>query len=62
LIWLEPLLRPKLEGPFQERTADQVAQELKIPKAQVYVAKKRVLDRLEQEHKELAHDSGLLDS
>ncbi len=47
LVWLE------------KRPAAQVAQELNLRIDKVYVAKSRVLDRLEQEVRELAEDSVL---
>jgi RNA polymerase sigma factor (sigma-70 family) len=47
LVWLE------------KRSAAQVAQELNLRIDKVYVAKSRVLDRLEQEVRELAEDSVL---
>jgi RNA polymerase sigma-70 factor (ECF subfamily) len=45
LVWLE------------KRPAVQVARELKVPIDRVYVAKSRVLERLQQEVQELAEDS-----
>jgi len=47
LVWLE------------KRPAVQVARELKVPIDRVYVAKSRVLERLQQEVHELAEDSAL---
>jgi RNA polymerase sigma-70 factor (ECF subfamily) len=48
LVWLE------------NRPAIQVAQELQVPIDRVYVAKSRVLERLEQEVQELAADSAMI--
>jgi RNA polymerase sigma-70 factor (ECF subfamily) len=45
LVWLE------------KRPAAEVAEELKVPIDRVYVAKSRVLERLQQEVQELAEDS-----
>ena len=42
---------------LEKRPAAQVARELKVPIDRVYVAKSRVLDRLQQEVQELAEDS-----
>jgi RNA polymerase sigma-70 factor (ECF subfamily) len=47
LVWLE------------KRPAVEVAQQLKVPIDRVYVAKSRVLERLQQEVQELAEDSAL---
>jgi len=50
LVWLE------------KRPAVEVAQKLKVPIDRVYVAKSRVLERLQQEVQELAEDSALFSS
>lgn len=50
LVWLE------------KRPAVEVAQQLKVPIDRVYVAKSRVLERLQQEVQELAEDSALFSS
>ena len=44
---------------LEKRSAAQVARELKVPIDRVYVAKSRVLERLEREVKNLAEDSAL---
>ena len=50
LVWLE------------KRPAVEVAQQLKVPIDRVYVAKSRVLERLQQEVQELAEDRALFSS
>jgi RNA polymerase sigma-70 factor (ECF subfamily) len=45
---------------LEKRTAAEVAELLKVPIDRVYVAKSRVLERLQQEVQELAEDSSLL--
>jgi RNA polymerase sigma-70 factor (ECF subfamily) len=44
---------------LEKRPAVEVAQQLKVPIDRVYVAKSRVLERLQQEVQELAEDSAL---